>query len=74
MLGGIGKLEWVQEIIKREKSLTKYIYNHSRVLSMMRKFTNGKDIVHPTITRFATDSISLQCISSQKLALRRMFV
>ena len=39
----------------------------------MKKFTGGKDIIHPAITRFATQFIQLESILKQKQALRSMF-
>jgi hypothetical protein len=38
----------------------------------MRKFTNGREILRPAPTRFATNFIALQSILSQKNALRAM--
>lgn len=48
--------------------------NHTRVLSMMMTHAKGKKLVHPVITKFATNFIALQCIVLQELALKRMFV
>ena len=54
MLEDIGKLDWVRNTVDNAKSITKFIYNHTLVLSLMRKHTGGKDIIRPAITRFAT--------------------
>ena len=37
MLEDIGKQDWVKDVVKHAKSITKYIYNHSWVLNLMRK-------------------------------------
>jgi hypothetical protein len=38
----------------------------------MRKFTGGKEILHPAPTRFATNFIALQSILAHKDELRAM--
>ena len=40
----------------------------------MRKYTEGKEIVRPVVTRFATNFISLQFVVEQKINLKRMFL
>jgi hypothetical protein len=37
MLEDIGKIEWVKKTVEQGKSITRYIYNHSWVLNLMRK-------------------------------------
>jgi hypothetical protein len=59
MLEDMGKLDWIKETIDFARSITKFIYNHASVLSMMRQFTGDKELVRPAITRFATSFISL---------------
>eukprot|EP00253_Pinus_taeda_P023211 PITA_23211 len=63
MLEDIGKISFVKNIVDSSKSITKLIYNHASVLSLMRKFTNNnKELVRPAITQFATSFISLQSL------------
>jgi len=73
MLEDIGKIEWVKKCVEQAKSITRYIYNHSWVLSLMRKNTGGKELVRSAITRFATNFLSLQSLVDQKANLRKMF-
>ena len=73
MLEDIGKLDWVKNTIDHAKSITKFIYNHSLILSLMRKHTGGKDIIRPAITRFATHFLTLQSMLSQNRNLQKMF-
>ena len=40
---------------------------------MRSDFTNGRDLIRPAITRFATEFLSLQCLTKFKKALRQMF-
>eukprot|EP00253_Pinus_taeda_P009403 PITA_09403 len=72
MLEDIGKLHWIHEAVEKEKSITKYLYNHIIVLKTMRKYIEGKEIVRPAVTRFATNFISLQFVVEQKINLKRM--
>eukprot|EP00253_Pinus_taeda_P035532 PITA_35532 len=74
MLEDIGKLHWIHEVVEKAKSITKYLYNHTIVLNIMRIYTEGKEIVRPAVTRFATNFISLQSVVEQKINLKRMFL
>eukprot|EP00253_Pinus_taeda_P001574 PITA_01574 len=74
MLEDIGKISFVKDIVESSKSITKFIYNHTSVLSLMRKFTNNKELVHPAITRFATSFISLQSLLNSMWDVKRMFL
>ena len=70
MLEDISKMEWVKNTIEHAKCITKYIYNHSWVLSLMRKNTKGKELVRIAITRFATHFLTLQCLNYQQKNLQ----
>ncbi|XP_050251787.1 uncharacterized protein LOC126698530 [Quercus robur] len=64
----------IDETIQKAKKITKFIYNHGKILSLMRSdFTNSRDLIRPTITRFATEFLSLQCLTKFKKELRQMF-
>ena len=54
ILEDLGKIDWIKDTIDSMRSITKFIYNHAAVLSLMRKFTSDKELVRPAITRFAT--------------------
>lgn len=72
ILEDFGKLEWINAVIEQAKSVTRFIYNHSIVLNLMRKFTFGKDIVQQGITRSATNFTMLQRMADFKLNLQTM--
>ena len=63
-LGGLARPDLFPrnvETIDTAKKVTKYIYNHAYVLNWMKRdSTNGRQLVRPAITRFATSFISLQ--------------
>ena len=42
-------------------------------MNYMKKFTNGRDIIRPGITRFATNFYSLESLVKKKSALREMW-
>uniref|UniRef100_A0A2N9EDY6 BED-type domain-containing protein n=1 Tax=Fagus sylvatica TaxID=28930 RepID=A0A2N9EDY6_FAGSY len=64
----------VDDTVKKAKHVTKFIYNHGWVLDLMRReYTNGKELCQPTITRFATNFLSLQYFIKFKKELRQMF-
>ena len=74
MLEEIGKLEFVKSCVERAKNICKFIYNHAFVLSTMRKYTGGKELARPGITRFASNFVTLQSLLTSKDGLRSMFV
>eukprot|EP00253_Pinus_taeda_P030591 PITA_30591 len=74
MLEDIGKIPFVKDIVDSSKGSTKFIYNHTSMLSLMRRFTNNKELVHPAITRFATSFISLQSLLISIWDVKRMFL
>ncbi|XP_020982450.1 uncharacterized protein LOC110273594 [Arachis duranensis] len=70
ILQDIGKLVEVSETMSQASIITKFIYNHCHPLYLMRKFTGGREMLHPAPTRFATNFIALQSILAQKDTLR----
>ena len=62
-----------QEDIERAISINGYIYNRTGLLNMMRRFTEQRELLRPTKTRFATAFITLSRINEQRNNLRKMF-
>jgi hypothetical protein len=73
MLEDIDKQEWIKNTIEHAKRIIKYIYNHSCVLSVMRKNIEKRELLRPAITRFATHFLTLQSMASQSNNLQKMF-
>lgn len=73
VLEDICKLKVFESTITKAKHITKFIYGHSSVLSMMRGFTGNKELVRPAVTRFATAFLTLQSLFKQKDGLVAMF-
>ncbi|XP_010256843.1 PREDICTED: uncharacterized protein LOC104597134 [Nelumbo nucifera] len=72
MLKDISEFEWINTTFEHSKSITRFIYNHPVVLNMMRRYTYGKDLVQPAITRSATNFTTLQSMVSLKNNLQTM--
>ncbi|XP_020979180.1 uncharacterized protein LOC110271879 [Arachis ipaensis] len=66
MLEDIGKLPLIQKTIKSAISLVSFTYSHSSTLSMLRQFTNGKELVRHAVIRFATSFLSLERLYEEK--------
>ena len=74
ILEDLGKIDWIKDTIDSAQSITKFIYNHASVFSLMRRFTFDKELVHPAITHFATSFIFLQSLLSSMGDLQAMFI
>ncbi|XP_020522924.1 uncharacterized protein LOC110007278 isoform X1 [Amborella trichopoda] len=74
MLEAIGTRKTFMTTIEKAKKVVVYLYSHTQVLVMMRKFIKNKDLVRPWVTRFATSCLSLQSLFEQKEKVRSMFV
>ncbi|GAB2210933.1 hypothetical protein Droror1_Dr00016222, partial [Drosera rotundifolia] len=60
MLQDFGEIEWIKAAIDQSKAITRFVYNHSAVLNMVRRYTYGMDLVVPCATRSATNFSSLK--------------
>ncbi|KAL9240750.1 hypothetical protein vseg_014934 [Gypsophila vaccaria] len=68
------KMKLVGECLEKAQKLTKFIYNRTWLLSLMKKeFTGEQDLLRPAITRYAAGFFSLQGVLNHKVDLRRMF-
>ncbi|XP_044509814.1 uncharacterized protein LOC123228443 [Mangifera indica] len=66
------KLEWINAIIEQARAITRFVYNHSVVLNMARRYTFGNDIIEPGITRSATNFTTLKRMMDLKHNLQAM--
>ncbi|KAK8997916.1 hypothetical protein V6N11_012452 [Hibiscus sabdariffa] len=65
-LDDIGKKFNIAKVLEEAKKVTCFIYNHIWTVDLMKKYTNGKQILQPAFTRFATHFIQLEEITRQK--------
>ena len=73
MLEDIGKIPLIKKTIQRGVNLVGFIYSHSSTLSLLRQFTNKRELVRHAVTRFATSYLTLQRLYQDKGNLRKMF-
>lgn len=73
MLEDLSKIEWVGTVLDEAKIIARYVYSHAWILDTMRKFTSGKELIRPRITRFVTNFLSLRSIVFLEDGLKHMF-
>ncbi|KAL7200287.1 hypothetical protein ACSBR1_032251 [Camellia fascicularis] len=73
MLKDIANKKSVAKVIEDGKTITNFIYNSGWVLDLMRKFTGGRELIRPAITRFAINFIAIESIVRYKQQLRAIF-
>ncbi|KAL5133726.1 hypothetical protein HKD37_03G007015 [Glycine soja] len=73
VLADIGKLPLIRKTIRRAINLVGFIYAHSSTLSLLRNFTNKRELVRHVITRFATSYLTLERLHIEKVNIRKMF-
>jgi hypothetical protein len=69
ILKDIGKLAWVKSTTERVSEVLFFIRGHQRLLAIVRKRT-AKDFILPCKTRFATQFLTLQRLSTLQDSLR----
>ncbi|CAL9148091.1 unnamed protein product [Musa hybrid cultivar] len=73
ILEDFSKIDWVNRCILQAQSITRFIYNHTWVLDLMRKFTGGQQLVRSGITRSTSNFLALQSMLRHKSRLKHMF-
>ncbi|KAK6929364.1 protein of unknown function DUF659 [Dillenia turbinata] len=73
ILEDFSKFEWIDAVLEQAKTITRFIYNNSFVLNMMRKYTFACDLVVPGITYFAANFKTLKRMVDLKHNLEWMF-
>ena len=58
--------------IKKGKRITTYI-GRTMLISIMKKFTQGRDLIRPSMIRFVTTYLTLACLHELKASLVSMF-
>ena len=72
ILEDIGRKKYVAVIVGKARQVTSFIYNHNWVIALMKKFTNGRELLRPGATRFATNFIALESLYTHRGALSEM--
>ncbi|POO01158.1 Calmodulin-binding protein [Trema orientale] len=66
------QVSWIQQVLDDSKLIVTHIYKHTDVLSLMRVLTNGRELKHPCVTRFASNFLVLQSILNVEDELRQL--
>ncbi|GLT93062.1 hypothetical protein SLE2022_108680 [Rubroshorea leprosula] len=66
------KIGWINAIIEQARSITRFMYNHSVILNMVRRYTSGVDVVESAVTCSATNFTTLKRIVDLKHNLQSM--
>jgi len=67
------KIQLHKDTISKGRRITTYIYARTMLISLLKNFTNGRDLIKPAITRFATTYLTLACLNEHRVALINMF-
>ncbi|CAN1725845.1 hypothetical protein LINPERHAP1_LOCUS258 [Linum perenne] len=67
------KLSVHKTTIAKGRKITNYIYGRAMLISMLKEFTKGGDLIRHAVTRFATAYLTLGCLSEHKGDLMSMF-
>ncbi|KAL6181204.1 hypothetical protein ACLB2K_047859 [Fragaria x ananassa] len=74
ILKHLSDIPCVAECIKKSQKITKLIYSQIWLLNFMKNgFTQGKELLRPSITEFASSFATLQSLVDHRIGLRRMF-
>ncbi|KAJ0789561.1 putative transcription factor/ chromatin remodeling BED-type(Zn) family [Helianthus annuus] len=75
MIQDIGeKIPKIKSVLSEARAIVVYIYNHGRILNMMRKLTKNKELHRSCVTRFATQFYTLQSIHENRHHIQVLFV
>ncbi|KAH7855150.1 hypothetical protein Vadar_021786 [Vaccinium darrowii] len=73
ILEEFSKVDWVNRCMVQAQAISKFVYNNSGVLDLMKKFIGGQEIIKTGITKPVSNFLSLQSILKQRSRLKHMF-
>ena len=75
MLRDIGeKIPKIKTVLAEARAIVVYIYNHGRILNMLRKLMNNKELHRSCVTRFATQFYTIKSIFENRNSIQVLFV
>uniref|UniRef100_A0A2N9EIB1 BED-type domain-containing protein n=1 Tax=Fagus sylvatica TaxID=28930 RepID=A0A2N9EIB1_FAGSY len=75
MLEDFLKIKCVGECMEKGQQITKFIYNQIWLLNLMKnEFTDGQELLRPSVTRCASSFATLQSLRDHKVGLKKMFL
>ncbi|KAL4590314.1 hypothetical protein LXL04_003242 [Taraxacum kok-saghyz] len=74
MLEDFLKIKWVAECIEKGQKITKLVYNHIWLSTLMkREYTGGQDLLRPSFTPHSSSFLTLQTLMDHRVSLKRLF-
>lgn len=74
MLEDFLKIKWVAECIEKGQKITKLVYNHIWLSSLMkREYTGGQELLTPSFTQNSSSFSTLQTLMDHRISLKRLF-
>ncbi|ERN06086.1 hypothetical protein AMTR_s05529p00004610 [Amborella trichopoda] len=73
MLEEIGEIKIMKETLQEVRLVSRFIYNHFKILFLFREQSKKKEIIRLAITRFATDYLAIDFIREYEGAIKRLF-
>ncbi|ERM99928.1 hypothetical protein AMTR_s00110p00090690 [Amborella trichopoda] len=73
MLEKIGEIKIVKETLEEARLVSRFIYNHSKILFLFREHFKKKEIIRLAITCFVTNYLVVDSIRESEGALKRLF-
>ncbi|KAK1293238.1 hypothetical protein QJS10_CPB17g00880 [Acorus calamus] len=74
MLEDFNNIKWVRECMDKGQKITRFIYNRTWLLCLMKKyFTGGMELLRPASTKFTASFATLQNLLDHRANLKRMF-
>lgn len=73
MLKGLGEMDEVKCVMEKAKTVCRFIYNNEWVHNLLKKKTEGMDVIQPALTEFVMSFCTLQNIIFFKDSLHQMF-
>ncbi|KAL9237386.1 hypothetical protein vseg_011940 [Gypsophila vaccaria] len=67
------RIDWVNRCVIQAQTITRYIYNNTILLELMKKFTSGQDVIRTGVTKPVSNFLSLQALFRQRSKLKQMF-
>lgn len=73
ILEDFSKVDWVNRCILQAQSISRFVYNSSSILALMKQYTGGQEIIKSGITKSVSSFLSLQSLLKQRGRLKHMF-
>lgn len=73
ILEDFSRVDWVNRCVAQAQTISKFIYNNSLMLDLMKRFTSGQELVRTGMTKSVSNFLSLQSMLKQKSKLKQMF-